>query len=43
VIGALASALGELVSYISGSGGDAKLRNDVYELFKLKYTSLPPP
>jgi hypothetical protein len=40
-IGACASAAGELVSYITGSGGDAKLRNDEYELFKLRYTSLP--
>jgi len=41
VIGACASAAGELVSYITGDGGDAKLRNDEYELFKLRYTSLP--
>jgi hypothetical protein len=43
VIGALASAAGELVSYISGGSGDSRLRNDEYELFKLRYTSLPPP
>jgi hypothetical protein len=41
VFGAVASAAGEMITYILGARPAAKLRVDEYELYKLRYTSLP--
>jgi hypothetical protein len=43
VLGAIASAAGEMVSYVIGGGREITLRMDEYELYKLRYTSLPTP
>jgi hypothetical protein len=42
-LGATVSATGETVSYLFGGGADLVRRSDEYELFKLRYTALPPP
>ena len=42
-LGAVASAAGETVSYLLGGGPELVRRSDEYELFKLRYTALPPP
>jgi hypothetical protein len=42
-LGAVVSAAGETVSYLLGGGTDQVRRADEYELFKLRYTALPPP
>lgn len=41
VVGTFVAAFGEMVTYALGSSPDLKLRNDEYELYKLRYTSLP--
>jgi hypothetical protein len=40
-LGAVISAAGEMVTYAFGARPAAKLRLDEYELYKLRYTSLP--
>ena len=41
VLGAIASAAGEVVTYAAGARPDIKLRLDRYELYKLRYISFP--
>jgi hypothetical protein len=41
VLGAIASAAGEVVTYAAGARPGIKLRLDEYELYKLRYISLP--
>lgn len=41
VLGAIASAAGEMVTYVAGGRPDLGLRMDEYELYKLRYISLP--
>ena len=41
VVGAIASAAGEMVTYAAGVRSSVKLRSDEYELHKLNYTHLP--
>ena len=43
VIGAIASAAGEMVTYAAGAGRAVKLHSDEYELHKLRYTYLAAP
>jgi hypothetical protein len=42
VLGAVTSAAGETVTYAFGARPSAKRRLDEYELYKLRYTSIPP-
>lgn len=41
LVGAVASAAGEMVTYATGAGRSVKLRSDEYELHKVRYTYLP--
>jgi hypothetical protein len=43
VLGTIASAAGEMISYVTGGGRELTLRMDEFELHKLRYTSLPAP
>jgi hypothetical protein len=43
VVGAVASAAGEMVTYAAGAGRSVWLRSDEYELHKVRYTYLPVP